>query len=438
MKNSLPSFCYVVGLGVSGLSTAKWLKKNNLLLGVWDDSLQKRQEAKNFGLPLLTPNKAFSHHHNQKPDAVILSPGIPHAYPKPHKIANLAKSNNCEIIGDIELFFRAYPKAKIIGITGTNGKSTVTALLHKTLDYCDVSSFIGGNFGTPCFDLPEIKKFNPEKSWLIFELSSFQIELSPSLKPQIMILLNIAPDHLDRYASFSNYASVKWEVFKRLRPNSFSLIGPSTAYTPTFPLLSNTIHFTEKMLPFPLKDCPSLQGKHNKENATAVYLTAAHLKLPKDKIFQAFKTFTGLPHRQEKIISSENIKIINDSKATSFSAAAQAISNHSNIHWLVGGIAKNDDILQCSPYFDNLNHIYFFGRDGEFLKTTLKNKCRASVFNTLEDATLSAIKNMKKEPLPSTLLLSPGCASFDQFRNFEHRGDFFKNLIHSLQRNNEI
>lgn len=437
MKKGLPLSCYVFGLGISGISTAKWLQKKNQLLGAWDDNIEKRKIAAEKGILLIDPKDAFSKK-TPNPTTLILSPGIPHTYPKPHSIVSLARENNCEIISDIELFYRTFPTAQIIGITGTNGKSTTTALMKETLDSCGVKSFIGGNFGIPCFDLPEKKDFLEKNSWIIFELSSFQIELSPSLKPKIFILLNITPDHLDRYASFSQYADVKWQLFKNLSPDSFSLVGPKLDARPSFSLPSSTYNFTEKDLPFSLKDCAALEGIHNKENATAVYLTCKHLKVPKDKIHQAFKTFTGLPHRQEKILNTPNITVINDSKATTFSATLQAIAHYKNIHWLVGGITKNDNILDCAHAFKNINHIYFFGKDAGYLKKSLESLCPSSLFETLEEATLSALNAIKKEKGHATLLLSPGCASFDQFKNFEHRGDFFKNLIHSLHKNNEI
>ncbi len=429
---TLPSYCYVVGLARSGLRTAKWLQQHSRLLAAWDDNKEQRTKAIELGIPVISPEHAFSDK-TLKPNALILSPGIPHTHNKIHKSAHLARLNNCEIIGDIELFYRAYPSSKIIGITGTNGKSTTTALMAHTFNYCGVKALIAGNFGIPCFDLCAQTDPKTTDAWFIFELSSYQLELTPSLIPKIMILLNITPDHLDRYSSFSSYAAAKLDIFKRLKPTEFALIGTNTDFTKKLSLCPPVHGFTIKDLPFSLDTCSHLTGIHNKENATAVYLTCSYLGFEKNHILKAFELFPGLAHRQELVTKTKKFKVINDSKATSFEAASKATSSFSHIHWIVGGLSKDDSILQCKASFPAIDHIYFFGKDGKKLQHNLNKACDSSLFKTLEEATLKALEAVKNAPYQSTILLSPGCASFDQFKNFEYRGDFFKNLIHSLQ-----
>lgn len=451
LPSSVPHYVYVVGLGASGLSSSLWLNRSKRLFAVWDDDPQNREKAQASGLDVLAPQNALN---SESPvDAVLLSPGIPHTYPVAHESVKLAKVLGISVIGDIELFSRAYPHIRTICITGTNGKSTTTALITHMLKHNNISVMMAGNIGVPCFSLPtaHLDKISAQKQnhhikapWFVFELSSFQLELCSTFSPDIMVVLNISPDHLDRYKTFSDYVHAKTKILETLSSDAVAFVSTESEATKQIALnAKNLKFFSATDLPFPLVDSPSLQGYHNKENAMAAYSVGRCLGLSDKSILSSFKSFPGLEHRQEIVAKKNGITFVNDSKATNFSAASRALESYSDVYWLVGGCYKGDDIGICFPYFPRIKGIFLYGAAAEYLAGILKDTPLAppyvvvkSLQEALEEAFNYATHCLTNDSSrQSTILLAPGCSSFDQFKNFQHRGQVFKNLVISITSN---
>ncbi len=363
--------------------------------------------------------------------AVIVSPGVPL---NRHPIAAHAAKYGVPIIGDIELFAQARPELpphKVVGITGTNGKSTTTALVHHILKTAGVPVTMGGNIGLPILGQEPLTPNERGVGVYVLELSSYQIDLTFTLDCDVAILTNITPDHLDRYAGFDAYAASKRRLFEMQSQDH-----PIAVSTSTETALKQVEGFDKaiwKMSPDakePLQATwPSLPGPHNLENAQLARISCWCLGLNHLQINNALATFPGLPHRMERIRVKDGIIYINDSKATNATSTAPALASFSGIHWVLGGQAKTDDLNACEPYFCHCRAAYVIGDAAPLFYSLLRENMPVFLCGTLDVAVQQATDNATAEEI---VLLSPACASFDQFRNYEDRGDQFRALVAAL------
>lgn len=448
----------VFGLGASGIATAKALAAGGALVVASDDNAAGVKAAAEAGLKTADLKDAnwavFS--------ALILAPGVPLTHPQPHWTVRAARLAGVDVIGDLELFVRerrAQPfHVPLICITGTNGKSTTTALTAHILKEAGRDTEVGGNIGTAMLSL---QPFAPGRHYVI-ECSSYQIDLAPSLDPSVGVLLNVTPDHLDRHGTIENYAAVKAQLVygsvkavvgvddKYCRAIADKLIaakgGGNVLRISARPGADSDIGVdaskvvlhrggtTEEIAD--LTGIGSLRGAHNAENACAT--AAALLSLPEPlaagEIARCLKTFPGLAHRMEELGRLGRTLFVNDSKATNADSTEKAlVSFPGNIFWILGGKPKAGGIATLSPYFDRIAKAYLIGDATEEFATTLDGKVAFERCGTLDAATAAAARDAAVanggEPV---VLLSPACASFDQFRNFEVRGDHFRTLVKAL------
>jgi UDP-N-acetylmuramoylalanine--D-glutamate ligase len=362
-------------------------------------------------------------------DSLVVTPGL--ALNR-HPIAQRAREAGVEIIGDIELFARARPELpphKVVGITGTNGKSTTTALVHHILEVAGVPTTMGGNIGLPILAQNPL----PEGGVYVLELSSYQIDLTKSLDCDVAVLLNITPDHLDRYDSFEAYAASKGRLFTMMSPQHFGIISTSTkAATDQWPTganansigLSDTTPWAPK-----LNRYPALKGPHNLENLAAASYVCAQLRLPEDVVEEGLRTYPGLPHRMERVREKDGVLFVNDSKATNPTATAPALAAFPAIRWILGGQAKTDNLDECAPHFGHVRSAYTIGEAAEMFTALLSPHIPVKNCGKLDEAVRQAARDAEAG---DTVLLSPACASFDQFRDFEDRGEQFKALVGAL------
>lgn len=434
----------VLGLARSGLSAVKWLKARGARVLVADDDSNKVTEAVASGGEALTTSIPW-----ETVSAVVQSPGIPLWKPTPHPITSEARIHNVAIIGDGDLFRLAHPNATFVGITGTNGKSTTTALIGHVLKECGVDCQIGGNIGTPMLDLPEAHTY-------VIELSSYQLDLSDSLNLHVAAWLNISPDHLDRHGSLENYVEAKKKLFKTSDDTQTAIIGVDDVFSESVwreisgqksvtPVsinksLEGGIYVEDGWLVdrgqqvLDLSSLPTLKGRHNFQNVAIAYGVCCALGLGKLEISQAFKTFPGLAHRQEFVRSIKGIAFINDSKGTNADATAKALATFDRIYWIAGGKAKEEGIDSLLPYFPKIVHTFLIGDAQERFANTLENQVPFTKSGTLEQAVADSYRLALSDSFAnSVILLSPACASFDQFQDFEHRGKVFCQLVQSLE-----
>jgi UDP-N-acetylmuramoylalanine--D-glutamate ligase len=364
-------------------------------------------------------------------DSLVVTPGLPL---NRHPIANRARKAGVEIIGDIELFARARPQLpphKVVGITGTNGKSTTTALVHHILKTAGVPTTMGGNIGLPILAQDPL----PEGGVYVLELSSYQIDLTQSLDCDVAVLLNITADHLDRYESFEAYAASKGQLFKMQSHGHLALISPSTdAAIEQWPkgrygsedgiILLHTEPWEHL-----LNRYPTLQGPHNLENLSAAYCVCTQLGLDGAQIEEGLWTYPGLPHRMERVRDKDGVLFVNDSKATNPSATAPALAAFERIRWICGGQAKTDNLDECAPQFGHVRSAYTIGEAGELFARLLSPHMSVKNCGKLDEAVRQAAADAEAG---DTVLLSPASASFDQFRDFEDRGDQFRALVEGL------
>ena len=367
---------------------------------------------------------------------VVVSPGVPL---NTHPIAGHAARYAVPVIGDIELFAQArsgLPPHKVVGITGTNGKSTTTALVHHILKTAGVPTTMGGNIGLPILEQEPLTPNDNGVGVYVLELSSYQIDLTYSLDCDVAVLLNITPDHLDRYENFEAYADAKARLF-RLQNERLAIVR--NAEVPRFALFgrdedSVVIFFDETEIDGQ-SNWPSLQGPHNLENVKAAFEACRGLGLPSHEIEKALRTYPGLPHRMERVAEVGGVAWINDSKGTNTAATAPALAAFDNIHWIVGGLAKEPGpeqtlLGECEAELGHVKAAYTIGKSGEDFARLLEGRVRVTRSGTLDQAVRDAANDA--EP-GDTVLLSPACASFDQFRDFEHRGEVFREAVAALQ-----
>jgi UDP-N-acetylmuramoylalanine--D-glutamate ligase len=421
----------VYGLARSGLATAEALLASGASVTAWD----AREEAR-AAAPAGTETANLDEADLSKFDSLVVTPGLPI---NRHPIARRARDAGVEIIGDIELFARARPELpphKVVGITGTNGKSTTTALIHHILKTAGVPTTMGGNIGLPILAQDPL----PEGGVYVLELSSYQIDLTQSLDCDVALLLNITPDHLDRYESFEAYAASKVRLFEMQSANHFALYAWALAYDGLLPDPyrhgGGHLKAIQELERNSERDWPALQGPHNRQNAAAAWdvINILHwrLGLPIDDtqaFFEGCRTYPGLPHRMERVREKDGVLFVNDSKATNPTATAPALAAFPLIRWILGGQAKTDNLDECAPHFGHVRSAYTIGEAGDLFERLLAPHMPVTNCETLENALDHAARDSQAG---DTVLLSPACASFDQFKDFEQRGDRFKDLVGAL------
>ncbi len=362
-------------------------------------------------------------------DALIVSPGVPI---NRHPVAAKARAAGTPIIGDIELFAQAraaLPGHKVVGVTGTNGKSTTVSLIHHILLTAGVPSRLGGNIGLPILEQEPL----PAGGVYVLELSSYQIDLTQSLDCDVAVLLNITPDHLDRYDGFEAYAASKGRLFAMQSRNHAAIVGIGDAASAQIArALSAKGECLTRIAPGVCMDqsrWPSLQGPHNAQNALAAIAACQALGVPEAMIDKGLASFKGLPHRMERVATRHGVAFVNDSKATNPESTAPALAAFDRVHWILGGQAKSDDLDACAAQFGHVAKAYTIGEAGPCFAAILAGKMPVEQSGDLATAVSRAAHEANSG---DTVLLSPACASFDQFRDFEDRGEQFRRLVEAL------
>jgi UDP-N-acetylmuramoylalanine--D-glutamate ligase len=363
-------------------------------------------------------------------DALVVSPGVPL---NTHPLAARARAAGVPVIGDIELFAQAradLPPHRVVGITGTNGKSTTTALVKHICETAGLPTLMGGNIGLPILGHDPL----PESGVYVLELSSYQIDLTQTLDCDVAVLLNITPDHLDRYDGFEGYAASKARLFAMQSPDHVAIIGiadaPSAAIARS---LSSRGERLTKIAPGVCMDQSTwnaLQGPHNAQNALAAINVCEALGIPAAAIDEGLATFTGLPHRMERVATLGGVTWYDDSKATNPESTAPALAAFPRVHWIVGGRAKGDDLDACVPHLAHVARAYTIGEAGPRFADVLRARnVPVAEAETLERAVKIAAQEAQRGEV---VLLSPAAASFDQFRDYEHRGAAFRAAVEAL------
>lgn len=447
----------VFGLGISGQATITALTSGGAEVYAWDDKAESVTKAQE-----VCPQAKFKNFAGwpwKQMEMLVLAPGVPLKFPEPHMVVQVASIHGCRIVGDIELLAETCPKATYIGITGTNGKSTTTALVGHILKTAGMRCEVGGNLGTSALSLMPLG----EGGVYVLELSSYQIDLLSSAVFNIAVLLNITPDHLDRHGGMEGYIAAKRQIFNGQRAGDTAIIGVDTEPCKAImqDLKSGKSRFTwqgagSKVVPISTKkalndgvyalkgvlhagdqkmdisQAPALVGEHNWENAAAAYAVARALGIADDKIKRGIDTFAGLAHRMKLVDIIGKVKFVNDSKATNAEAAEKALRSYENIYWILGGKAKEGGIASLTEYFSRIKQAYLIGEAAESFAEVLKqNNVSFQHCGSLENATKAASRDALGTG-SGVVLLSPACASFDQFRSFEHRGDVFAELVKEL------
>jgi UDP-N-acetylmuramoylalanine--D-glutamate ligase len=415
----------VLGLGKAGLPAAVALQNMGADVFAWDDSETSREAAP--GLKLARPSEISGWL-----DALILSPGIPHKLPQPHEQAAWAIAHGVPIWTDAELLYRAVrkagSKARFAGITGTNGKSTTTALLAHILTQAGVPNAAGANLGPAALSLPLL----PDNGVYVLEMSSYMLERIATLRFDVAAMLNLSPDHLDRHGDMVGYANAKREIFARQDGACVAVIGMDDAESRAMAgwladRPARVVKISGKN--FSTGGARALPGVHNAQNAAAASIMALALGVPDTVIAQAITSFPGLPHRQAEIANIAGVRFINDSKATNADAAARAMECYDRFIWLAGGVGKEGGIESLAPYFPRIAKAFIIGRDAwTFAETLTRHGVANDVVGTLEAAVPRARAEAEALGVP-VVLFSPAAASFDQFTNFEQRGDAFTALV---------
>ncbi|PIR33115.1 MAG: UDP-N-acetylmuramoyl-L-alanine--D-glutamate ligase [Alphaproteobacteria bacterium CG11_big_fil_rev_8_21_14_0_20_44_7] len=393
----------IFGLGKSGKASYEYLKSKGYEIVAWDDT-----ESSHENIPCTAP-QSWDWGRIEK---LVLAPGIPLTHPKPHYIVEAAHKANVPIICDIEILYLDNMDAKFIGITGTNGKSTTTALIGHILEQNGFDVAVGGNIGNAALSLGKHKYY-------VLEMSSYQLDLIDKTRFNIAVWMNITPDHIDRHGDIQGYIKAKKNLFRN--GNDIAFIGRDDEYSKKL----DGVGFSKKDN---LGDFPNLPGEHNMQNINAAFKVAKYLGISENKIIASILSFPGLAHRIEFVSERGGVKFINDSKATNADSAACALSCFEDIHWILGGVAKAGGIKALAEYFPKIRHAYLIGEAQEEFAGELEGKVTYSKFKNLEDAVKQAASNAEK----GVVLLSPACASFDQFKNFEERGDVFKKIVLNL------
>jgi len=413
----------VFGLARTGMSVVASLTSSGAQVTAWDDNAAARANAGDVAfVDLNTADLSVF-------DALVVSPGVPL---NTHPLAQRARDAGVPIICDIELFAQAraeLPPHKVVGITGTNGKSTTTALIHHLIASTGRPARMGGNIGLPILGQDPL----PADGVYVLELSSFQIDLTQSLDCDVTVLLNITPDHLDRYDGFAGYAASKARLFEMQSLSHTAIIVAEDAETrrieddldaqgKSVVSLTDTDRVDQA-------DWPTLQGPHNAQNAAAAIAAAVALGLTDAEIEAGLRTYPGLPHRMERVAEKRGVLYVNDSKATNPTSTAPALAAYPAIHWILGGKAKTDELDACLPHLSHVRRAYTVGEAEELFATLLEPHVPVSRAGTIDKATRLAAEAARPGEV---VLLSPACASYDQFRDFEARGAAFREVVGGL------
>ena len=448
----------VFGLGRTGLTAARALIAGGAKVALWDEKPASREAAVAEGLNVVDLTTAdwsqFA--------ALMLSPGVPLTHPKPHWTVTKAKAAGVEVLGDIELFARTvnaapeHKKPKIIAITGTNGKSTTTALIGHLCRQAGRDTRVGGNIGEGVLGLEDMHG----GAVYVLELSSYQLDLTSSLKPDAVVLLNISPDHLDRHGGMDGYIAAKRRIFLNQGKGDTAIIGvddpwcqqicteitaanrrtiwPISAgkamgrgvYALQGVLYDATGERVTEMVD--LLRARSLPGRHNWQNAAAAYAAARALGIPPHQAVDGLMTFPGLAHRMETVGRIGKVRFVNDSKATNADAARQAMSSYPKFYWIAGGVPKAGGIDDLTDLFPRVAGAYLIGQAAEDFGKTLEGKAPVRQCGDIETAVAAAFADAAASGEEAIVLLSPACASFDQFADFEQRGEAFRAAVNGL------
>jgi UDP-N-acetylmuramoylalanine--D-glutamate ligase len=446
----------VFGLARSGLASASALLAGGADVVGFDDSAESVTEASKAGIPTADLRQVDW----SRISALVLAPGVPLTHPAPHWPVAMAHVANVEVIGDVELFCRerrrAVPNAPFVAITGTNGKSTTTALTAHLLGCAGRDTQVGGNLGTPILALepPAAERVH------VIEVSSYQIDLAPTLDASVGILINISEDHLDRHGTLAHYAAVKERLITGVPEDDTAIVGVDDAWCAAAaarreragkrvlrvsvarPLAEGLYVDGQKIVHASrgtareiadLRGVGSLRGVHNAQNAACAAGAALALGLSASEIQQGLASFPGLAHRMEQVGRIGRVLFVNDSKATNVDSAAQALACFSDIFWIAGGKPKTGGISSLARFFPRIRKAYLIGEAAEGFAAELAGAAPHVVAGTLDRATeLAARDAAAADADEPVVLLSPACASFDQYRNFEVRGDAFRELVRAL------
>ena len=442
------------GLGGSGLATARALVAGGAAVTAWDDNPDSVAKASAEGIPTADLRSIDW----SGLSAFVLSPGVPLTHPKPHWTVDLAKAAGVEVIGDVELFVRERrahaPDCPFIAITGTNGKSTTTALIAHILTSSGRDTQLGGNIGTAILTLEPPKA----ERYFVIECSSYQIDLAPTLNPSAGILLNLTPDHLDRHGTMQHYADVKERL---VAGSKFAVVGVDDSFSALIAdrveragtkvirisrrqVLADGLYAEGSRIIraetgatseiADLSDIQTLRGSHNAQNAAAAIAACLAVGVSAEQIRAGLKSFPGLKHRMQPVGRRGSVVFVNDSKATNADAAAPALSSYDRIYWIAGGLPKTGGITTLTSYFPRIVKAYLIGEAAAEFAATLGQAVPYEISGTLERAVAhAAADSALDQGGPSAVMLSPACASFDQYKNFEIRGDAFVGHVRSLQ-----
>ncbi len=442
----------VVGLGKSGKAVVAGLLGSGADVMAWDDGEKSRETAlKEFPNIRIAPVEEWNY---VMLAALIMSPGIFLTHPA----VVAAKHHHIEVIGDVELLYRAQPKATYLCITGTNGKSTTTTLIAHILKACGKQVEVGGNLGTPASALAPLDA----NGTYVLELSSYQLDLVATTHFNTALLLNISPDHLDHHGSMEHYIEAKRHIFDRMGKQDTAIVGIDDA---TSEIICRTMldAKVQRVIPISVTQTAgngifvkrgvlynkldgleadisaitSLRGEHNWQNAAAAYAACIVNDCAHEDIIRAMHTYPGLAHRMEFLGSVEGVQFVNDSKATNADAAEKALKTYDDIYWIIGGVAKEGGIESLARYFPRIRHAYTIGEAAGSFEKTLKGHVATTHCDTLANAfaaaSAAAHAAQKNQHAAPVVLLSPACASFDQFPNFEVRGQAFVALFEALK-----
>jgi UDP-N-acetylmuramoylalanine--D-glutamate ligase len=455
----------VFGLGRTGIATAKALEAGGAMVSSWDDNEAARATAMAEGLEL----DDLRRRDWGDIAALILSPGIPLTHPKPHPVVELAQAVGAPVIGDIELFAGVISqmpekrRPKIVGVTGTNGKSTTTALIGHILRTTGRNAHVGGNIGDAILSLDAPKP----GSIYVIELSSYQLDLTHNLKSDVALMLNISSDHIERHGDFAGYFSAKQRLFSMQEADGLAVVGVDDHDTAALFTRLRTRRREDQVVPIssarvfargvyalgnrvydamdgasrPLVDlgkAPALPGRHNAQNAAAALAVVRLLGVSGKAAADAMLSFPGLPHRQEVVAEIDGVRFINDSKATNADAACQSLGCYEQIYWIAGGRAKNDGLKNLADCLQRVEQAYLIGESAQDFAQDLDGQLSSEDCGNLERAVSQASQAAWSARMPgAVVLLAPAAASFDQFASFEERGDAFRSLVLNLKTRQE-
>ena len=414
----------VLGLARSGLASVETLVASGAEVVAWDNRPEAREAVSGHAeiADLLTAEL-------EGVDGIVVSPGVPI---NQHPIRDCAARAGVPLIGDIELFAQArptLPSHRVVGVTGTNGKSTTTAIICHIARTAGLPAKMAGNIGYPILGEDPL----PEGGIYVLELSSYQVDLTHSLDCEVAVLLNVSPDHLDRYDGFAAYVASKRRLFEMQSPGHAGIVAVDDETTrQTADYLERRGARIVRVSAADIADqsrWPALQGPHNAQNVAAATAAAKQLGIADPVIARALETYRSLPHRMELVAEKNGIRFVNDSKATNPDSAAPALASFPAIHWILGGLPKGDDLGPCERHLDHVRAAYTIGEAGPLFARLLEGKVRVRQCELLVEAVRCAAQ--AAEP-GDVVLLSPACASFDQFRDYEARGEAFRAAVEAL------